>query len=557
MTRPFEGIRVIDATHVLAGPFATYQLAVLGADVIKVEHPDEPDQSRGAGTDKELNRRNMGTAFLTQASNKRSITLDLKQEKDRETLKNLVATADVFVENYRPGAFEALGLGYEALAAINPRLIYASFSAFGQSGPRGPQTAYDHVIQATSGIMAMTGTREVNPIKFGSPAIDYATGMTGAFALSAALFQRERTGKGQRIDMAMLDVAMILMSSHLTGYLRNGVHPKPSGNRHPHATNGAFATKDGLVMLGASNLRQQRRLWTLLGRPDMIKKTNDERDADHAREIAVLEEIMLTRSADEWETFLQANHVPAARVRTMGEAVADPQLASRGIIHRHEAAPASRAVSACRSRPSRSRMAARASILRRPRSASTTRKFSASLRAASAERNRHFAIAPDFFTSADHLVSSRSMSAAYCSGVVGSGSAPSVAMRRCTSSESSAARSAALSLSTIGARRAGRSNNSIMQHRLEAGQPLLGHRRHIGEYRRALQAGHPERAQLALLDQPDGRRQRGEINRHMVAEQIGERRPGTAVRKWISSMPAVSANNTVPRWMPLPLPAEA
>ena len=339
MTRPFEGIRVIDITHVLAGPFATYQLAVLGADVIKVEHPDDPDQSRGAGSDKELNRRNMGTAFLTQGSNKRSITLDLKTEKDREILKKLVKTADIFVENYRPGAFEALGLGYEALAPINPRLIYASFSAFGQSGPRGQQTAYDHVIQATSGIMAMTGTKEVNPIKFGSPAIDYATGMTGAFALSAALFQRERTGKGQRIDMAMLDVAMVLMSSHLTGYLRNGSHPKPHGNRHPHATNGAFATKNGLVMLGASNLRQQTRLWTLLERPDMIKKTNDERDADHAREIAVLEEIMMTRTADEWEEFLQARHVPAARVRTMGEAVADPQLATRGIIHRHANAP--------------------------------------------------------------------------------------------------------------------------------------------------------------------------------------------------------------------------
>jgi crotonobetainyl-CoA:carnitine CoA-transferase CaiB-like acyl-CoA transferase len=335
MTRPFEGIRVIDVTHVLAGPFAAYQLAVLGADVIKVEHPDDPDQSRGAGTDKELNRRNMGTAFLTQGSNKRSITLDLKQEKARETLKRLVATADVFVENYRPGAFEALGLGYKALAAINPRLIYASFSAFGQSGPRGEQTAYDHVIQASSGIMAMTGTEEVNPIKFGSPAVDYATGMTGAFALSAALFQRERTGKGQYIDMAMLDVAMILMSSHLTGYLRNGVHPKPHGNRHPYATNGAFATKNGLVMLGASNLRQQRRLWMLLKRPDMIKQTNDERDADHDREIATLTEIMLTRTADEWEEFLQARHVPAARVRTLGEALADPQIASRGIIHRH------------------------------------------------------------------------------------------------------------------------------------------------------------------------------------------------------------------------------
>jgi crotonobetainyl-CoA:carnitine CoA-transferase CaiB-like acyl-CoA transferase len=339
MTRPFEGIRVIDVTHVLAGPFAAYQLAVLGADVIKVEHPDDPDQSRSSGTDKALNRRNMGTAFLTQASNKRSIALDLKQEGDREIVKKLVATADVFVENYRPGAFDALGLGYEALSAINPRLIYASFSAFGQEGPRGRQTAYDHVIQATSGIMAMTGTKDVHPVKFGAPAIDYATGMTGAFALSAALFQREKTGRGQRIDMAMLDVAMVLMSSHMTGYLRNGVHPKPHGNRHPHATNGAFETKDGLVMLGASNLRQQRRLWTLLGRADMIKKTNDERDADHDREIAVLSEIMLTRTADEWEEFLQARHVPAARVRSMGEAIADPQLGSRGIIHRHESAP--------------------------------------------------------------------------------------------------------------------------------------------------------------------------------------------------------------------------
>src|SRR5580765_3943135 len=281
--RPFEGVRVIDVTHVLAGPFAAYQLAVLGADVIKVEPPDDPDQSRGAGTDKELNRRHMGTAFLTQASNKRSITLDLKLEKDRDILKKLVATTDVFVENYRPGAFEALGLGYEALSKINPKLIYASFSAFGSKGPRGTQTAYDHVIQATSGIMAMTGTKDVHPVKVGAPAVDYATGMTGAFALASALYQREKTGKGQRIDMAMLDVAMILMASHVTGYLRNGAHPKPHGNRHPHATNGAFQTKDGLVMLGASNLRQQKRLWTVLGRPEMIKKTNDERDEGHAR----------------------------------------------------------------------------------------------------------------------------------------------------------------------------------------------------------------------------------------------------------------------------------
>src|SRR6516164_1076156 len=328
MARPFEGIRIIDITHVLAGPFAAYQLGLMGADVIKVEHPDEPDQSRDSGSDNDLNHAGMGTGFLTQASNKRSITLNLKTEQGREILKRLVATADVLVENYRPGAFEALGLGYEDLRRINPKLIYASFSAFGQGGPRREQTAYDHVIQATSGIMAMTGTEDVHPIKFGSPAIDYATGMTGAFALASALFQRERTGRGQRIDMAMLDVAMILMSSHLTGYLRNGVHPKPHGNRHPHATNGAFETKDGLVMLGASNLRQQRRLWTVIGRPDLIKRSNEEREADHKREEAVLTEILATRGAQEWEEFLQARHVPAARVRTMGEALADPHLST-------------------------------------------------------------------------------------------------------------------------------------------------------------------------------------------------------------------------------------
>jgi crotonobetainyl-CoA:carnitine CoA-transferase CaiB-like acyl-CoA transferase len=339
MTRPFEGIRIIDITHVLAGPFAAYQLAVLGAEVIKVEDPNDPDQTRGTGTDRELNRRQMGTGFLTQASNKRAITLDLKSGAGRGILKRLVAGADVMVENYRPGAFAALGLGYEAMSALNPRLIYCSISAFGQDGPRGDQTAYDHVIQATSGLMATTGTEEVNPIKFGSPAVDYATGTMAAFALASALFQRERTGRGQRIDLAMLDVAMILMSSHLTGYLRNGTEPKPSGNRHAHATNSCYEAKDGLVMLGASNLRQQRRLWLALERPDMVKEDNEARDHDRDREAGVLADILKTRSAAEWEIFFQARHVPAARVRRLAEAVQDPQFATRGVTHRHDGAP--------------------------------------------------------------------------------------------------------------------------------------------------------------------------------------------------------------------------
>jgi crotonobetainyl-CoA:carnitine CoA-transferase CaiB-like acyl-CoA transferase len=336
MTRPFEGVRIIDITHVLAGPFAAYQLAVLGADVIKVEHPDEPDQSRETGTDPALGRRNMGTSFLTQGSNKRSITLDLKAEEGREILRKLVARSDVLVQNYRPGAFEALGLGYEAMLKVNPRLIYCSISAFGQDGVRREQTAYDHVIQATSGIMASTGTEEVNPIKIGSPAVDYATGTMGAFALASALFQRERTGKGQHIDLAMLGVAMMLQASLLTGYFHNGVEPKPHGNKQPFATNSAYDAKEGMVMIGASNIRQQARFWRAVERPDMIKTDNDARLADRAREASIIAEIIKTKTAGEWESYFQARHVPAARVRTMAEAVTDPHFKDRRVFHHFE-----------------------------------------------------------------------------------------------------------------------------------------------------------------------------------------------------------------------------
>jgi crotonobetainyl-CoA:carnitine CoA-transferase CaiB-like acyl-CoA transferase len=337
--RPFEGIRIIDITHVLAGPFAAYQLAVLGADVIKVEHPDEPDQSREGGTDRALNRRNMGTSFLTQGSNKRSITLDLKSEEGREILKKLVAKSDVLVQNYRPGAFEALGLGYEALLEINPRLIYCSISAFGQDGVRREQTAYDHVIQATSGIMASTGTEEVNPIKIGAPAVDYATGTMGAFALASALFQRERTGKGQHIDLAMLGVAMMMQASLMTGYFRNGSEPKPHGNKQPFATNSAYDAKEGMVMIGASNIRQQARFWKAVGREDMSKTDNEERVDDREREAAIIADIIKTKTADEWEVYFQARHVPAARVRTMAEAVADPHFKERRVFHHFDGVP--------------------------------------------------------------------------------------------------------------------------------------------------------------------------------------------------------------------------
>ena len=336
--RPFEGIRILDCTHVLAGPFAAYQLAALGADVIKVDDPNEPDQSRETGADRALNKAMMGTGFLTQGSNKRAIALNLKTEGGCAALKRLVAEwAHVLVENYRPGAFKALGLGYEDLRALKPDLIYASMTAFGQEGPRGTQTAYDHAIQATSGITASTGTEASGPIKAGAPMIDYATGTMGAFAISAALYQRMRTGQGQYIDLAMFDVAMILQGSHITDYLHSGHHPKRNGNVMRFAASSAYETKDGLVQLAASNARQHRRFYEAIGDPVEAKRTSlDERHERHAEKLAAVAEKMKEKTAAEWETYLQARHVPATRVRELREALTDPQLDTRGVLHRHE-----------------------------------------------------------------------------------------------------------------------------------------------------------------------------------------------------------------------------
>jgi crotonobetainyl-CoA:carnitine CoA-transferase CaiB-like acyl-CoA transferase len=335
--RPYEGIKIIDITHVLAGPFAAYQMALLGADVIKVEHPTDYDQSRDTGGDRALNRQQMGTGFLTQASNKRAITLNLKHEKGREILKKLVKGADVLVENWRSGAFPALGLGYDDLRPLNPRLIYCSMTAFGQEGPRGVQTAYDQLIQATSGMMAMTGTPDVNPIKTGAPVIDYATGTMCAFAISSALFQRERTGRGQYIDSSMLDVSLMLMASHITSYLRTDHEPKPKGNRMDRASSQLYEAKDAPLMIAAGNRGQHERLFRAVGRPDIAaQSSHDEREALYEQQTAELQKIIEQRTADEWEQYLQESHVPAGRVRRLSECLQDSQLASRRVLHRHE-----------------------------------------------------------------------------------------------------------------------------------------------------------------------------------------------------------------------------
>ena len=305
--RPFEGIKVIDLTHVLAGPFCAYQLAVLGADVIKVEPPGEPDQVRASGTDTALNRAGMGTNYLGQAANKRSITLDLKKDAGRDVLRRMVAGADVLLENYRSGAMAGLGLGYEDLKAVNPSLVYCSMTGYGQDGPMGPYTAYDGAVQAASGLMSVSGTPEVTPLKVGAPVVDYASGAMAAFAVASALFQRARSGLGQYIDCSMLDTALLMLTSTVTAYLYDGkLLSVPRGNDLPSANGCCYQTKDGLLMLAANNHRQHERLWTALGRPDLAALSSYE-------EIAAIEDTMkaeltrvfLTRAAGEWEETLK------------------------------------------------------------------------------------------------------------------------------------------------------------------------------------------------------------------------------------------------------------
>lgn len=335
--KPFEGIRVIDMTHVFAGPFCTYQLAVLGADVIKVEPPGDPDMTREEGVVPELNARGMGTAYMAQNGGKRAIAVDIKTAEGIEILKKLAATADVLVENYKGGTLDALGLGYDALAAVNPQLIYCSMTGFGHTGPKGSDRAYDAVIQAYSGVMAANGEANSPPVRVGPPMVDYGTGAQAALAVSSALFQRSRTGKGQRIDVAMLDAALMSMSALVAGTQATGAPPLPHGNTHLACAGYAtYETQDGLLMIGAWSNRQMGALYRLLGDADRAARTERTARSDigslQSEDAAFLQAVLRDKTADEWERLLNAAGVPAARVHRLDETVAEAQIASRSVL---------------------------------------------------------------------------------------------------------------------------------------------------------------------------------------------------------------------------------
>ena len=264
------GVRVLDLTNVLAGPFCCYQLAQLGADVIKVETPETGDLARQLGADPDLNRRLMGASFLAQNAGKRSITLNLKHAKAREAFLRLVATADVVVENFRPGVMDRLGLGYGTLKAVKPDLIYCAISGFGQDGPLRLNPAYDQIIQGLSGVMSVTGDAQSAPLRVGYPVADTMGGITAAYAISAALFRRERSGEGELIDVSMLESTLVAMGWVVSNWLIAGVRPQPFGNENMTASpSGAFRTGSGLLNIAANQQQQFEALCELIGRPEL------------------------------------------------------------------------------------------------------------------------------------------------------------------------------------------------------------------------------------------------------------------------------------------------
>lgn len=333
--KPLAGIRVLDFTHAIAGPTCTQMLQQLGAEVIKIEPPEKGDDFRHYTEHAGLP--GMSVPFASANVGKRSVTLNLKSEDGRGIARDLAARADVVVENYRPGVIARLGLGWEELQAANPRLIMLSLSGFGQTGPLRDWGAYDHIAQAVSGMAIMNGT-EAGPFKIGLPVVDCFTGYLGAIAVLSALRERDQTGAGKRIDVAMLDAALKIMGSAASVWSFTGVAPKGTGNRGFRlvATAEYYATSDGWIALGANHQHQIEVLFRVFGREDMLADprfaTHEARVENYAALKGWLTEFLLSQSAAELEVALTSAGVPAAMLRDVGEIMQHPHMKARGLV---------------------------------------------------------------------------------------------------------------------------------------------------------------------------------------------------------------------------------
>ena len=338
---PLKGIRVLDLTNVLAGPFCCHHLAHLGGEVIKVEAVGRGDLARQLGADPELNKVNMGVSFLAQNAGKKSVTVNLKNPRGREIFLKLVETADVVVENFRPGVMTRLGVGYQTLKEANPTLIYCAISGFGQEGPWIRRPAYDQIIQGTSGVMSITGDSDSAPLRVGYPVADTVGGITAAFAISSALNANPR---GTFIDVSMLESVLATMGWVVSNYLIAGVNPTANGNENPtSAPSGAFEAKGGLINIAANKDQQWELLTDHLGlaalreRPEYA--TREDRKRNRLALKTELETVLKTRSPRDWAKELNSIGVPSGAVLTVPEVLEMPQVADRGFLDQFENVP--------------------------------------------------------------------------------------------------------------------------------------------------------------------------------------------------------------------------
>ena len=334
--KPLENIRILDLTNVLAGPFCCHQLAHMGAEVIKVEVPRSGDLARQLGADPELNEKFMGVSFLAQNSGKKSITINLKAEEGKDLFKKMVRTADVVVENFRPGVMDRLKVGYETLIKENPSLVYCAISGFGQDGPLKDLPAYDQIIQGMSGVMSITGNRDNAPLRVGYPMADTIGGMTAAFAISSTLYNR-KGNEGCFLDISMLESVISTMGWVVSNYLVAGKSPEPMGNDNFTASpSGTLNTGDGLINIAANKQEQFEAVCDVVGRSDLKEDprfTKRQSRLEHREELKnLLEEAMSSNDARTWRDRLNAKGVPAGCVVNVEDALGHEQIASRGMI---------------------------------------------------------------------------------------------------------------------------------------------------------------------------------------------------------------------------------
>ena len=329
---PLEGLRVLDLTEHMAGPFCTMILADMGADVIKVERPGKGDSSRAMGDGTERN-----PYFRYINRNKQSLTLDYKRPRGREVFLKLVERADVLVENYRPTVMERAGLGFDVLRQRNPRLVYAQLSGYGSDGPYREKGGFDLIAQGMGGIMTVTGEPEGPPVSVGLPVCDLGTGMWGVQGILAALYERQRTGQGQLVECSLLETAIGFSSWTSAGWLADGQEPTRQGSRHrQNAPYQRFATKDGFVMIGAAGQHIWERCARALGHPEWIEDPRFRTSRDRMKNRPALERemetVLTTGPSEHWVKLLDDAGVPCGPVYTYAQLFADPQVVHRELV---------------------------------------------------------------------------------------------------------------------------------------------------------------------------------------------------------------------------------